>query len=625
MKNTPLLQIAIIIVFLSCACTRPSQEEALLPELSEVENIMYEHPDSALHLLQQMPVPPATAKLQQATWALFMTQAKYKNYVKQNDSLINIALKYFIEEGRGNTQRKALTYYYKAAVCHEHQQLDEAQHYYLKAATEVDQTDDYLLGYLIYAGLGTIYAYGNYPDYALKTYAQAYDYAQKGKSHNQIISSNAYLARVYGMQKDSALCIKYYQTGIQIAKEYNEYMKQAALLAELGAKYRDFGDYVNGLKYIKRSLAIEYQENQPANAHSYFTLGELYRKMGMNDSAHHYFLLAENIPSNIYTQWGIHDKLYTLAKGRKDYKKALHYLELAEDDLDSIRGLNKTQAFIEMQEKYDQQKVINEKNLLLLEKSRITRNSLLVVCMLLVVMAFLVYRYQKRLLKKERTIQETEKKLNESIVQLQENEKRIRKNLEYIEELNRRLEKSKNLHEQQIEEHRRELAEMQEQNERLGQENVQLQKNIQQYSSVLREKSTEMEHLRQSDAENQRLRSREKQLTELLIERTESLSRLRAAPKYVEVHQWREILKDFNQVFDNYTVRLQQRVSTLTDNDLQMCSLIKLQLSNPNIATLLGISSASVARRKLRLKDRILASIGSLGDCRTLDLWLWDF
>lgn len=86
-----------------------------------------------------------------------------------------------------------------------------------------------------------------------------------------------------------------------------------------------------------------------------------------------------------------------------------------------------------------------------------------------------------------------------------------------------------------------------------------------------------------------------------------------------------KILKDFNQVFDDYTVRLQKRVSTLTDNDLQMCSLIKLRLTNPNIATLLGISSASVARHKLRLKDRILASIGSLGDCRTIDVWLWDF
>lgn len=286
MKNTPLLQIAIIIVVFSCACTRPLQEEVLLPELSEVESIMYEHPDSALHPLQQMSVPPATAKLQQATWALFMTQAKYKNYIEQDDSLIDIAFDYFIKKGKGNAQRKALTYYYKAVVCHEHQRLDEAQDYYLKAATEVAQTDDYLLGHLIYAGLGTIYAYGNYPDYALKTYMQANDYAQKEGHKRQMISGLSYLARAYAMQEKYDSCIEYYGKAILLAKEYPEAVLWGSIIEELGGVYCNMGNYKKGMWHLKEGIRICNEAGAEPDAQDYFMLGELYRNLGQNDSSY---------------------------------------------------------------------------------------------------------------------------------------------------------------------------------------------------------------------------------------------------------------------------------------------------------------------------------------------------
>jgi DNA-directed RNA polymerase specialized sigma24 family protein len=54
--------------------------------------------------------------------------------------------------------------------------------------------------------------------------------------------------------------------------------------------------------------------------------------------------------------------------------------------------------------------------------------------------------------------------------------------------------------------------------------------------------------------------------------------------------------------------------------------LIKLHLAIPEIATLLGISSTSVSKRKLRLKERIVQELGEpLGENKTLDLWLWEY
>lgn len=99
-----------------------------MPELVQAEAIMYEHPDSALHILQEMQIPATSQELEHATWALLMTQAKYKNYIKQSDSLVNIAYSYFMK--REDMQRKALVLYSKGGILYENKNIEEAQKFF---------------------------------------------------------------------------------------------------------------------------------------------------------------------------------------------------------------------------------------------------------------------------------------------------------------------------------------------------------------------------------------------------------------------------------------------------------------------------------------------------------------
>ena len=92
-----------------CACllsschSGRSGQEALPLELVQAENLMYEHPDSALQILQGMSVP--SEKEAYATWALLLTQAKYKCDIAQSYSLVNVAYDYFIKGD--DVQKKA--------------------------------------------------------------------------------------------------------------------------------------------------------------------------------------------------------------------------------------------------------------------------------------------------------------------------------------------------------------------------------------------------------------------------------------------------------------------------------------------------------------------------------------
>ena len=179
MKHILPLLIALLLTMVGCH--RPATTGELCTELQRAEALMYPHPDSALHILQTMNVPGD--ELNRATWALFTTQAKYKLYQTQSDSLLNIALPYFLKTE--DTQRKALSLYYRAALYNEEKKVEEAQEFYYQAIKEVEKTEDYVLGHLIYAGLGGLYLYRDLIDYAKEAYNKAYDYAQKSKNKKE--------------------------------------------------------------------------------------------------------------------------------------------------------------------------------------------------------------------------------------------------------------------------------------------------------------------------------------------------------------------------------------------------------------------------------------------------------
>lgn len=613
--------ICCIIMFLSCSKSNDVSSSALLPELVQAEEIMYESPDSALHILQTMPIPQPSDKLQNATWALFMTQAKYKLYVGQSDSLINIASDYFIHQK--NPQRKALVFYYKAALFKENVKIEDAQNYYLKAIDEVEKTDDYKLAYLIYAGLGDLYAYRSLTDYALSTYETAYKYAIKSNINGQVISSYMNLARIYGKKNNHQMRIMYYNKAIELAENSLDYSKLSAALVEMSNAYNKINDYDSALYYMQRALKIERLRPNKLGEQKFLSIAQIYDNQNKSDSAIFYYKKALS-SSNIYTLRNAYIGLFYLLNGKGKYSEASDNLEKAWFYNDSIQKISKERALIEMQEKYDQQKVINERNELEIKKNRTIHKVLICLIVAICVIAYLIYVYQKRLLTKERMIQEAEKTINTKTIQIQENEAIIAHNQKRISDLYSQINKERDIQEQ-MEEQINILTTIQKQNNLLKEKNHNLQQEIERISFTLKEKSKEMVRLEILTNENILLHDRENFLVNQLIDRIDLLNNLRNKPKYIETHQWKKIIELINFLFYNYTNRLSKKIPTLTESDIQICCLIKLHLNNFIIATLLAISPASVTKRKMRLKERIMQEIGVLGDGQSLEIWLWDF
>ena len=607
------LIISIIISLISCTHNK-NYPTAFQPELAKAEAMMYRYPDSALHILQGIQPDNPSNNEQYATWALLMTQAQYKNQIEQSDSLINIAYSYFINQD--NAQRKALALYYKGILCHESHHAEDALSFYLEATTEIEKTNDYQLGFLINSEIGLMYLYRKLNDYAMEYFEKAHHNAELSDNQTYIAFSFIYIARAFSQKKQYNKAIEYYEKAIKIGQVNNYPTILASAMNETSFLFLKTGENKKALQYAKDCIKIKKTDQR------IFSLGDTYRYLKMYDSAYFYLNQACLSP-NIHTARSAYQALYYISQEEKDYKKAVEYSNKLWFYQDSIGKTDRNKALIEMQEKYDQQKIINENNLSQIKKDRIIRNVLIALIILSFIIAITNYLYQRKIVSQKQEILEKEEKIRYFTMKIHENETLINRNKMRIEELTIQMEGSQEIKEQWKEQNKI-RQEIQQQNEMLKLENNKLQNHISNYAQSLKEKSKELEAMEHLSEENQYLHKREAFLCNQLINQTELFNKLKTT-KYIDDQLWQEIKEKIDLLFDNYTKRLYHQIPSLTDGDIQICCLIKLRFSNGDIANMLAISPTSVSKRKLRLKERIVQEIGSLGENQSLDLWLMEY
>ena len=604
MRN-PILYLIIIGVCILSSCNMQQRGSGALPkELVQAENIMYENPDSALQILQGMEIP--VEEEAHATWALLLTQARYKCFVEQSDSLVNIAHDYFMKGE--NAQKRALALYHKAVLYKEMNQVDKALPYYLQASEEVKLTEDYRLAYLIHSHIGMLYAYRDLHNYSLAYCEKANQYALLSDDSYYIVESYNCMARTFSAQKDYTKAVEFYNKAIEIGKVHGEKKLVNSAIQE------KIGIYIRQDKYEDAQELVKEMDLEMLSKAGFQTIGYLFQKTNQLDSAYFYLNKASE-SDNIYTQQIAYKILFNLSSQQEDYKKSTEYSVKLWKINDSINKIDRNKALIEMQEKYNQQKVINEKN-------KAERRGLIILCISIGVIGIIVSFYQWKVLRQNKELEDNRKVLNDLNEQLAENQKKIAEN-------EQRMEMAASVETADMTEELKEkeaaIENMRSQNETLKKKNQELLVKIEQREAILQEKSKETERLNVLVEKNAYLRKREIFLSNQLLKTDEMIIKLKKEPDGFKEYQWEELKEKTDALYDRYTERLLKKVPTLTTHDIHICCLIKLSFSNIAMADILGISPTSVSRQKQRLKERIVQQIGSLGENVLLDIWLKEF
>ena len=173
-----------IIILVAVAFVTSSCENATINEqMDKAECLMNEKPDSALIILKSLDKSNSLSEVQNARYALLYSQALDKNYIDEtNDSLINIAVEYYNENG--TAKEKFLSLYYQGRIYYNAQNYAKSILAYTKAEQLIDEFEDDFIKGLLYTQLGFIYE--KYYDYskALNSYQLSYQYYDKANKYS---------------------------------------------------------------------------------------------------------------------------------------------------------------------------------------------------------------------------------------------------------------------------------------------------------------------------------------------------------------------------------------------------------------------------------------------------------
>ena len=546
---------------------------SMKPQLEEAEALLTENPDSAYRLLQTIEQPERHSKAEYATWCLLTTQAADKSYQKHtSDSLIQVAVRYFSRQH--DPDRLATALYTQGRVEKELGKNEEAAQSFVKALDVAKGGEDYELQFLASSQLGSIYAYSKLIDKARIAYEQALHFAELAQDSSSISYAHAYLGRTYGLQNDWNEAVHAYQKAITIASQAQSIPALQLGLNELATVYCRTQSYQNAFDCIQRLQDLADKSIATNQAITYLNIGDLYRLMSYYDLAIPYLEKALNT-KNLYTKRSTYQCFYYLYTEQQNYKKAIEYNNLYWVCNDSIQEIEKQKEIIAVEKKYNNEKLLNEKQQLELKQNKI----LLIGCgifLFIIIVFLLTYADKKRII--ARLFEE----LNNVQWQIVEKERTI---ANYQQEMTVLSQKQSNFNDWQ---------------QTKNNMDVEI-KQLHQQIKALKQRQSEI--LIRLNHRNDQIQQYEK-----IIKRKESipdiLTRIKKTNRIEEI-EWPELIAHIDALHCQFSARLKKAYPELTDTDIRLCSLIKLGYDRKEQIELLAINEDSFYKRKQRLRKRI--------------------
>ena len=243
--------------------------------------------------------------------------------------------------------------------------------------------------------------------------------------------TNAAIGRAYFIMDSTDISIQYFKDAVGYAEQSGDNDVISVAYQNIGALYQEIGIYNQALDYIRLSLRYNNEEKEIPRYH--LNLAYIFSDMNENDSCSYYENLLKNEIDSIEDQAMKTSIYYFLAKRAmddNDYESAYHYYKnFAEMDIEMLEE-RLQQNVLEIQKKYDYEKVQNEYNVKLLRKHRLLMSSLfvtLITGMLLYIQTKINLRKRKEELKMKDEIL----KFENEVLRLNEIKDDYKRNLEW--------------------------------------------------------------------------------------------------------------------------------------------------------------------------------------------------
>ena len=580
-KNIVFLLILIPIIWISCDGMGHQTID-----FRKVENLMPQHPDSALMLLEQIENKENLSRKDKAHYSLLLTEAEDKTYVTHTtDSLISIAADYY--EKTDDLGRKAKAWYYKGRINQDLGHPLKAQEYYLKALRDEEKIEDHALLGRIHNHIGMLYAYQ-------KVYEKALPFQKKAVENFHLINDSTGqvfalrdLGRTFlmlGLQDSSIICN---QKAIALMRKRiipSVYTELAGLYID-----RQRMEEAHGLLRTSLQNVAKPQAKYPV----YLVLGELYKKSGQIDSACFYLQACINSAPLPETRAGglFHLKEIALEKGQWEQAALLSkQYELLKDSIEqgknaeSIRNVQAFYSYNEIEQDLWEAR-------LYASKQKSFYSLLITACLFLLTVALLRFIHYRR--ERKNLLQRL--KANEE--QIQRNEQTLKNISDVKDSLQNEIQIYKTTE--------RQLSK--EKDEQLKRTNEEIRQKIMQLEKLSHTKDELEKNLLTLRSENSNLKKREQAREEerKKIEESERLQNERLYDKFRSPAGWEPTDTDWHKLFISVDklypkmVTTLQKSTSLNESERKICYLSKIGVKPGAIEILLGKGNVSVYRKRL--------------------------
>ena len=243
--------------------------------------------------------------------------------------------------------------------------------------------------------------------------------------------SNSGIGRAYFIMDSVDKSLHHFQKAVEYAEQSADSNVMSVAYQNVGAIYNEIGNYDDAWNYIRLSLKYNNEEKEIPRYH--LNLAYVFLDMNVNDSSSYYENILKNELDSIEDKTlkvAINHFLYNKALAENNIDSAFHYYRtFAEMDMELLEE-RLQQNVLEIQKKYDYEKIESDYNLKLLKKQRTLIFLLFLLLIVGIILLILINRNLRRR-KEELRMKDEIIKFENEILHLNEIKGDYKRNLEW--------------------------------------------------------------------------------------------------------------------------------------------------------------------------------------------------
>jgi tetratricopeptide (TPR) repeat protein len=432
--------------------------------------------------------------------------------------------------------------------------------------------------------LGLVYYYTKQTELAYDTYEEA-------RQLYQSINDRKGLGRAYSLlghlaEKRLAFehAIELQEKALAFFTEINDADGEAEVYENLGSIFEDLAHFEQSERYFAKALALNWQTGSLSKAIvNLNNLGDIYRKTRQFNKAEYYSKQALRLADSLGQRYQVQSALKDLAKLAYDlgnYREAFHLLDSHRHVYTELYNEESSLQTRLLQTMYETRQKDNKITELMVARRK---NGILFILLgllafLLAISIYLVLNRKRIRLEKNNLLLEQQQHLvqNEKLLTLAELENMKLNESQLEAEL-----KINKLHEELLN------KELDTRSRELTTHTLQIIRK----NRLLGDLKEKLVHLSKANTaeQNQILRDLSKRIDLNLVQEKE----------------WTSFNKSFEEVHQRFYELLHARHPDLSQTEIRLCALIKLNMNSRDIATILGISADSLRVARYRLKKKL--------------------